>query len=198
MEDINYLKSLMEIASRLGVVDDVAPVLNDERFEICAGASHSDGHHYGDGGLVQHTWEVVSIALRTADLYQLSVEDKKKLFIAAVWHDYGKIWDYEKLEDVASNGRIYSKVWIGTEHRQRIRHLTRSAIEWEKFADTTPLAEETRDEITHAILSHHGDFEGNPHPPQTTIAWILHLSDNMSARVTDAINGRWEFKPEII
>jgi 23S rRNA maturation-related 3'-5' exoribonuclease YhaM len=40
--------------------------------------------------------------------------------------------------------------------------------------------------ITHNILSHHGMREwGSPVAPATKEAWILHLCDNMSARLDD-------------
>jgi 23S rRNA maturation-related 3'-5' exoribonuclease YhaM len=42
------------------------------------------------------------------------------------------------------------------------------------------------DEVTHAILSHHGQREwGSPVRPATKLAWILHTCDMMSARVND-------------
>jgi 23S rRNA maturation-related 3'-5' exoribonuclease YhaM len=185
----NYTKELIELADKWDVSHLVSPVLDDPRFSTWSGASKEHQHHYGEGGLAKHTWEVVKMCMNTARLYagmnNMTELETQKLLIAGIWHDYGKIWDYQRIK-----GEFGENAWEGNDHRTYIRHLTRSAIEWEKFADTTVITVEERDEITHAILAHHGYFEGTPHKPQTKIAVILHMSDNMSARVTDAINGR--------
>ena len=185
---MKILNELKELARELEVYDFVSRVLEDGQFLLCSGSSRSDQHHYGEAGLIQHTYEVVKLCMFSAKLYNLNKLDTQRLLISAIWHDYGKIWDYEKVEEGVYTGNI---------HRQRIRHLTRSAIEWEKTVETLNISCETIFEVTHAILSHHGWFVGNPHTPQTEIASILHASDLMSARVTDAKNGRWEFKQNI-
>lgn len=188
MEDIKMLNELKELAGELGVYDFVKRVLEDEEFLICSGSSKSTQHHYGKSGLLRHTYEVVQICLLSAKFYNLDLLDVQRLFISAIWHDYGKIWDYEKVSDGVYTGNI---------HRERIRHLTRSAIEWEKEVLTMNVDRDTIFEVTHAILAHHGWYQGSPHTPQTEIAAILHTADMMSARVTDAKNGRWEFKRRI-
>jgi 23S rRNA maturation-related 3'-5' exoribonuclease YhaM len=43
------------------------------------------------------------------------------------------------------------------------------------------------DSVLHAILAHHGRREaGSPVAPKSRIAWLVHLSDQISARMADA------------
>jgi hypothetical protein len=199
---VDFLKEIKKIAKKCDSTVFVEPVLENPKFKTHSGCSHSWGHHYGDGGLCKHTYEVLKLSMSAAKLYNLSSEEKRVLCTAAIWHDYGKIWDYESVEVSAGpfGSGITDLKWTGTPHRHFIRHLSRSAIEWEKFASELVSRpnfgivdrEKYIHEVTHAILSHHG--EQTDFPPKTAVAWILHLSDNTSARVTDALNGRWNFE----
>ena len=200
VKKLDYLQELKDLQKTFkhpaAILAD--KVLNDPKFSEWSGSSKSHQHHYGDGGLLQHTYEVTMIAMQTADLYRFHVFEQLELFLAAVWHDYGKIWDYEKVDThLPPNKSGVTEAWTGNDHRKYIRHLTRSAIEWEKHIDGYPRYSAFRDDVTHDILSHHGDFAGSPHPPQTKIAWILHLADNTSARITDAMNGHLVLRQHI-
>src|SRR5207244_1862600 len=92
--------------------------------------------------------------------------------IAAIFHDYGKILDYKFNED----GTI-----SGTEFKKRVHHLPYS---WEFFRATAgeiglPVA--AIDEISHAILAHHGRKEWqSPVEPCTPLAFALHSADMLS------------------
>jgi 3'-5' exoribonuclease len=104
--------------------------------------------------------------------------DPRVLFTSALYHDYGKIWDYDFNPDT-EECKLH-------DHRRKIHHIQRSALEWNKIANFLGLSQPFIDEVVHCILSHHGQREfGSPVSPFTREAWILHLSDNMSARVDD-------------
>jgi 23S rRNA maturation-related 3'-5' exoribonuclease YhaM len=72
-------------------------------FQICPGASVSTKHHFYAGGLQQHTYEILKygLAVLSADSYPWSLvhvnENAATFIIAAVWHDIGKVYDYERI-----------------------------------------------------------------------------------------------------
>ncbi len=164
-------------------------VLTHPGFVYWTASAHPSVHHYGRGGLIQHTREVVESCLLMNDYYKAC--DRKLLFIAALFHDFGKIWDYELDSD--SNKQIlntftgeFERMWRSTDFKCRIYHITKSVLEFTKAAEKTDLTEQQKDEVIHAILSHHGRPEWKSAvPPQTKMAWILHLCDSLSARIDD-------------
>lgn len=155
-----------------------AKVLDDPNFPNWSGSHHEKAHHYGDGGLLVHTFEVVTVALQVASLYgDIHDIDQKQLFLSALYHDYGKLWDYDRGED----GK-----WISNSHRRKIHHISRSNVEWVRHAVAIGVDNDLIDAVSHNILSHHGGREcGSPMSPLTREAWILHLADSMSARIDD-------------
>jgi 3'-5' exoribonuclease len=170
-------------------MDYVYPVIDDSRFEIWSGSGSDKHHHYGDGGLIKHIYEVYTYCrLITAQHNGDCVDIKNRingheLLISVIWHDYGKIWDYQKDE----NG-VWGK---HNNHARQIHHISRSVLEFEKHVDQLRTIDRLRtdintDNIIHNILSHHGMREwGSPVAPATREAWILHLADNLSARLDD-------------
>jgi 3'-5' exoribonuclease len=163
-------------------VSDVAKCVFDlPEFPIwsaCVGGKH----HYGKGGLLRHTAEVVALcSINQAFLAQRGhpINDKV-LFLAALFHDVGKIWDYEPVPETEY------KEWRGTAHKRNIHHISRSGIVWTKAVAETGQCKEIEDEVLHCILSHHGLREwGSPVFPKSREAWILHLCDGLSARADD-------------
>lgn len=176
----NYLNDLTVLAREAGVEDLVTKVLLDTRFFVYSGSHSKYTHHYGTHGLLKHTLEVVEIILSVFNTLNLDPHLLGELVVSAIWHDYGKVWDYHFDSATAE--------WVVTEHRRNIHHISRSAIEWEKFVqDFTSLDPRFKLRVTHNILSHHCLREyGSPVGPKGKAAWLLHLADNMSARLDDA------------
>lgn len=202
---------LDDMASRLGVRSLCSIVLDDERFPIWSANSKPGGHHYGKHGLIIHTSEVIKLSFLNNEFYRNENEklpvDPKKLFLAGLFHDAGKMWDYQPFsiyDETTLAGVVvpaYSE-WKPSEHKWKIHHISRSALLWQKtyltYCDHSPavgrpfrthydwLTEEFFDEVLHAILAHHGRKEwGSPVSPNTKLAWILHASDMISARIED-------------
>lgn len=182
------VEKITEIAKKFNVLEISNVVLKDERFSFWSGSHTKELHHYGTGGLAQHTWEVIEFSLRNNNFFQVLGKgvDSEKLFLAALFHDSGKMWDYTHIPNFVSGP---DPQWHSTQHKRRIYHLPRSAIVWslakEKFN-----YKDDEDDILHAILAHHGRREyGSPVSPDTRLAWILHLSDSLSARGDDCFNG---------
>ena len=186
-EPINVLSS---IANNYGKNVTVVTryLINDPRFKICSGSSKPHQHHYGDGGLALHTMETVELCLSTRDYYLTDYKvDTIELFFAALYHDAGKMHDYVKaITPEACDTAI--KVWQGTPHKRMIHHISRSAIIWTQAAmKDQVIYDKYHEPVLHAILAHHGFRElGSPVAPKTRVAWLVHLCDNLSARMYDA------------
>lgn len=182
-----YLKNE---AQRLGIADLCSPVLEDSRFPIWSGASKPFQHHYGKGGLVQHVAEVVALCAANNAILGFPVNERK-LYLGALFHDVGKMWDYEPTN--TEYGITSSTEWRGSPHKRHIHHISRSALVWQHCVDTREhsLTPQEADEVLHAILSHHGQREwGSPVSPNTQLAWLVFLCDGISARMNDA--DKWD------
>lgn len=170
-------------------------VLSYPGFVDCSGSAKPEQHHYGTGGLQQHTWEVVTLCLaneRLVDFNMTRSINRDTLFLAALFHDVGKTHDYQLVEDRSEVwGGLPPKVWGSAPHKRNIHHISRSAIIWSKAVAETGLFKDIEDEVLHAILAHHGLREfGSPVAPNSKVAWLLHLCDSISARMDDV--GRWD------
>lgn len=196
---MNNIPALKEIAKKLKVNELANVVLDDKRFVICSGSAKKIHHHYGNGGLQQHTFEVVELCLLNNEYYKPlnKAVCERKLFLAALFHDAGKMWDYRYSENIAyeeldlmlgKEGKVEG--WISTPHKRNIHHISRSAIVWSQAAKDHGF-EDQNDEVLHAILAHHGLREwGSPVSPNSRLAWLLHLCDGISARMDDG--DRWD------
>lgn len=173
--DVEYLRNK---AAEFKVANVAGPIIENDRFQVCSGSGSPKTHHYGDGGLLKHTVEVIKIGLCNIDLLNLSADiEPRKMFLAALYHDVGKMWDYAK----DKNG-----LWGKTDHCRNIHHISRSVIVWNQQALHLQYDTDFIDEITHAILAHHCERAwGSPVAPNSRLAWLLHLSDNISARMDD-------------
>lgn len=185
IQSIVLVGELRKLAAFYGVEALANELLNDPRFCVWSGSCVSSveqqfprKHHYGDGGLVRHTFEVVKLCLSNAAMFPKGKVNEAELFLAALFHDSGKMYDYEKVDGV----------WVGTSHKRLIHHISRSAIIWSKAVEKYPeLYVKFHDAVLHAILSHHGKREyGSPVAPKSRVAWMVHLCDSISARMDDA------------
>ncbi len=174
-------EKLRQMASQRGVEQICSPVLDRIDFYFWSGSSKPEQHHYGTGGLARHTYEVVRLCSDVNNLLACTNKscDSGELFTAAVWHDFGKLRDYDMIDGV----------WQGTDHRTNIHHLPESAILFDRAAQSCHWLNDKRDRVLHAILAHHGQREwGSPIRPNSIMAWILHLCDSISARTEECYN----------
>lgn len=177
--DSEKLSELKEMARKYYFGVTSAVVLSCDKFYKWSGSASKDHHHYGDGGLLRHTWEVTKIAMESNKLLGYPA-DERLLFLACIFHDIGKVFDYEVNED----GQ-----WVSNQHKKKVGHLSRSALIWMETANRYNFNVEDSETVLHGILAHHGMREwGSPVTPQTPLAWILHTADTMSARVDESRN----------
>lgn len=160
------------------------------QFEYWSGSCKPIHHHYGDYGLAKHTQEVIALMFSTKNTLKLDLRNDL-IFLAGLFHDIGKLWDYTRTPLITENTYESGTHWIGTPHKRQIHHISRSALVWSKAVDETCLFIDEHDEVLHAILAHHGMREwGSPVSPNSQLAWLLHMSDQTSARLDDC--NRWD------
>ena len=180
LETATELKGHLTSLAKLYDVEDIADtVLQNNQFFYWSGAGKPHQHHYGDYGLITHTAEVIALCLSNNAYFEKQGKsvNNAALFLAALFHDIGKTWDYAKVDGV----------WGSTDHKYKIYHVSRSGIVWMQavsvFGDKY---QSIADDVYHAILAHHGRREwGSPVEPVNRLAWLVHLCDNMSARMYD-------------
>lgn len=182
----DYIKWIQECADGLSINSDIRDladvVLDNPSFRVWTGGLKGR-HHYGTGLLLKHTYEVVSLCMQQAETFKAWGREDinlRVLFLAALYHDYGKVWDYAPAW--AGYGSLES--YRSTSHHRLIHHINRSVIEFSLAVERSGLSLNlnTQDQVIHAILSHHGSPNlGSPVMPKTREAWILHLCDSMSA-----------------
>lgn len=179
-------------------------VLKDPRFAEWPASPKK--HHSYDGGLVVHTAEVALIAREMSDIKRSQpLINWPVLLTAIIWHDYGKVWTYERnplylpnhTPGCGDTPEIMEKVkwpWRHAERSRLERHLPRSYAEFMMAVDQSlrilpvdmdyDFLESCVDPIAHCILAHHGRLEyGSPVEPQTPEAWAIHLADMTSVLV---------------
>jgi 3'-5' exoribonuclease len=141
-----------------------------ENKDFCSCPSSLTNHHTYIGGLLNHTLEVVKFAYFT---WEMNPSINKDILITgAIWHDFGKIWDYE----------FECGTYKESSHKKKIYHICRSYHEFLKESEFKKIYNEYVEEIAHLILSHHNLPQyDSPRRPQTIEAWALHLADMNSA-----------------
>ena len=176
------LATLKDISVRLGVDKLANHVLNNPMFATWSGSSKTFQHHYGRGGLLSHTYEVVDLCTVMSAYYSQYKMDPKVLFLGALFHDCGKMWDYYPTNQEMT-------FWGSTDHKRSIHHISRSSAEWTiaYTKNPTECPEALYEAVLHIILSHHGSRPlGSPVAPKSRESWLVHLCDGISARMNDA------------
>lgn len=148
--------------------------LGDPRF-VCLlerAPAAKNFHHCYLGGLLEHTLSVCRLTQRVADHYpQL---DKDLLLTGAFLHDIGKIRELScRLQiEYTDEGRL-------------LGHLVQGTIMLEeKLAHMKSFPPDLSIRLKHLILSHHGQYEfGSPKRPKFLEAFVLHLADDLDAKV---------------
>jgi 3'-5' exoribonuclease len=185
-----YSMFLRDMARKLCVEDVYDELIHQyPQFEYWSASHNSLLHHYGRGGLVRHTWEIVDLCMTVS--ITLNLGDKVspiELYLAALFHDTGKMFDYELVEDdKGTYGDPQPEYWKPNDHRRLIYHVPRSALIWHDVIRKFPeLEAKYHDLVLHDILAHHGKREfGSPVAPKTRAAYLIHLCDSLSARMDD-------------
>lgn len=166
------LNKIAETLTQPTLVEACKKVIHDPKFAAAFGGS---SHHAYEGGLANHTLEVVNYALGMLAMFPGVSRDV--VVTACIFHDYMKIKDYTGVR--TGTGVAVQK----TPYRHLVRHLSGSHAEFMKAIEGKPLHEDTILRIEHCILAHHGREEwGSPVVPQLPEAYIVHYADEFSAK----------------
>jgi 3'-5' exoribonuclease len=155
-----------------------------DRFRRTAAARNY--HHARRGGLVEHTAQMMRVAIGITPLYpQLNAD---LLLGGILFHDSGKLWENQLPENgftmsYDERGELMGHISIGLELVNSLwRKLT--ADNTDAWKHLTPASEDVRLHLLHLIGAHHGEPEfGSPVSPKTPEAMALHYIDNLDARL---------------
>jgi len=141
-------------------------------------------HHNCIGGLLEHTHNMLRVAVAILPLYPKVQAD---LVLAGIFlHDMGKT---EELS--------YDMAFSYTDSGQLIGHVVQSLLMVNQKADAlkakgTQIDKPILDALGHIILSHHGQYDfGSPKLPAMPEAFMLYYIDDLDAKmnqVTKAID----------
>ena len=182
---------------RLRLLSETLLAEHGERFRRTAGARSY--HHARRGGLVEHTSQMMRIAVALAPLYpQLNLD----LLIAGIlFHDSGKLWENHLPENgftmgFDERGELMGHISIGME---LVNSLWRKIVASDAAAgwkEMQPASEDVRLHLLHLIGSHHGEPQfGSTVSPKTPEAMALSYIDNMDARLEMFAAGYLVAKP---
>jgi len=134
-------------------------------------------HHNYLGGLLEHTHNMLRVAVAILPLYPQVQAD---LVLAGIFlHDIGKT---EEL--------TYDMAFSYTDSGQLIGHIVQTLLMINQKADAlaakgTEIDKAILDALGHIILSHHGQYEfGSPKLPATAEAFMVYYIDDLDAKVS--------------
>lgn len=128
-------------------------------------------HHAYLGGLLEHTYSMVQLAVFIAVHYKL---DKELLVIGTLFHDVGKIFEFTitPVPQATMQGGLVGHIVLG------------NAIFLELKNKIQGFPEELSIKIQHLLISHHGEKEfGSPEVPMIPEAYALHVIDLLDSRI---------------
>ena len=129
-------------------------------------------HHAVCGGLLEHTLGVTRLVISMEKRYPKLSHDL--LVAGAMLHDIGKIYEMQGFlsTEYTTLGRLIGHVSYGSEL------VGKACDKIEGFP------EETKLQIQHMLLSHHGRLEfGSPVVPQTPEAMVLFRADELDSHI---------------
>jgi 3'-5' exoribonuclease len=132
-------------------------------------------HHAFRSGLLEHTVSVTTVARLLARHYGLNQD----LVVAGcLLHDFGKIWELEIGTSIeyTDDGRLIGHIPMETLFVDK------------KIGELENFPAETRRQLLHILLAHHGEYEfGSPRRPKTPEALLVHMTDNLDSKMAGMI-----------
>ncbi len=132
-------------------------------------------HHNYIGGLLEHTLSIIRLIQCIFPLYQHLGVNRDLLMAGALLHDIGKIYEYSynRFIDMTPIGRLVGHIYLSA-------NMADQAI-----SRIPGFPAELRLHLLHVILGHHGQLEfGSPKLPMTREALLLHMLDDLDAKIT--------------
>ncbi|MFA5794739.1 MAG: HD domain-containing protein [Candidatus Brocadiia bacterium] len=149
--------------------------MDDKKFveQLRISPAAIEFHHNYVGGLLEHTVNLLQLALQISPCYH-KIIDTDLLLTGTFLHDIGKIREYEiqLAPKMTDEGYLLGHTVIGV-----------SMVE-ERAKSIKDFPAERLTLLKHLISSHHGQREfGAPVLPMTPEALMLHYIDNLDARL---------------
>jgi len=145
--------------------------------KFCNAPAAMKMHHDYIGGLLEHTHNMLQVAVAIMPLYP---EVQPDLVLAGIFlHDIGK-----------TDELAYDMAFSYTDSGQLIGHISKSLLMINQKADSlksggTQIDQAVLDALGHIILSHHGAYEfGSPKLPATAEAFVVCYIDNLDAKIS--------------
>jgi len=145
-----------------------------EKFCECPAAVKL--HHNYLGGLLEHTHNMLQVAVAILPLYRRVQAD---LVLAGIFiHDMGKTKELS-----------YDMAFSYTDSGQLIGHIVQGLLMMDQKADAlaakgTPIDKSILDALGHIILSHHGQYDfGSPKLPAMAEAFMVNYIDDLDAKI---------------
>ena len=145
-----------------------------EKFRNAPGGTSL--HHNYLGGLLEHTCNMMKVAVAILPLY---TDLQPDLVLAAIFlHDMGKTAELS-----------YDMAFSYTDAGQLMGHITQGLLMVNQKADAlaakgTPIDKAVLEALGHIILSHHGKFEfGSPKLPAPPEAFMVYYIDDLDAKL---------------
>jgi len=128
-------------------------------------------HHAFKAGLLEHTVSMATSVRLLAGHYGV---DASLVVAGALLHDLGKIWELELGPSIeyTDDGRL-------------LGHLPMEVLFVDrKISEMSTFPAETRRQLLHVLLSHHGEYEhGSPRRPKMPEALLVHAMDNLDSKM---------------
>jgi 3'-5' exoribonuclease len=143
---------------------------------LCNGPGGVSLHHNYLGGLLEHTWNMLRVAVGILPLYP---EVQRDLVLAGLFlHDIGKTKEltYDMAFSYTDSGQLMGHISLGLVMlSEKVRALA---------AKGTAIDKVILDSLGHIMLSHHGAYEfGSPKLPATPEAFMVYFIDDLDAKI---------------
>jgi len=151
---------------------------DDELMEkFCNAPAATKMHHNYLGGLLEHTSNMLRVAVAVLPLYPKVQAD---LVLAGIFlHDIGKTRELS-----------YDMAFSYTNSGQLIGHIVQSVVMINEKVNAmkakgTAIEKSILDVLEHIILSHHGQYDfGSPKLPATAEAFMVYYIDDLDAKMS--------------
>lgn len=149
-------------------------------------------HHAYPGGLVAHTTEVANMAVCLMRSGTINSYYLPEVIAACLWHDYGKISEYELIDkrQVPEGRRTLPFMGMNLVWTKKLGipdgshpHIQWSADTFVQKAAQCGLARDCAERVENMILSHHGRPEWGSEVEPSGVGWVVHMADMLSAKI---------------
>ena len=155
----------------------VQSIYRKNKEAVLKSSAAQSNHHAYRGGLLEHTYRMLMLALPVSAIYKST--DRDVLLAGTALHDIGKIVELETTDLGASSyttvGRMLGHMVIGINMVEA--EVAEAAGRGEPYTDTEAVLQ-----VKHCIAAHHGKLEwGAASVPMIPEAMILHEIDMIDA-----------------